>query len=519
MTCSPPPIFRVSALLLALLIGATLAGAAPLLSTDTPGSTLESGEGGAASPTTTPVDSADDDGSTPDGNANAGLRIQADFPARTVEAGETAVFVLNVNNRGGEEKARRLRASLPPGTSGWEYRFTDDEKREVTMVDIPSNDEMSVRLEVDTAAETKTGQYPIAVHIGEKRYQLYVTISTSHAGDKARIRLVVNDKEGDKVRGAEILLLTIGAGNQVDRILTDADGTVDAEVAPGTYDLVINREGYFEIRREEVRLKGGMATDLGTVTLEPKPFAAEVRLDASTVVGTAGRNTQFEMNLKNIGRADDTYRLGAEEVPQDWYVRYRDTENGNAEIEEVSLAPGDQRRLLIEAIPSRNTPPGTYNLTAIIHSGSETYARNLTIRMQGAADMKVVADRYQYDVSRGDALEFNFTVENAGNAGALTNLNTNISAPQGWSGLVTPQSVGSIPPGQTVEFRVRVVPPASISASEYRVNVRVVADQAEKTDEYRVVVHEQSYTALIGLLVLALVGAGVWFFFRRYRRR
>src|SRR5690606_3987633 len=116
-------------------------------------------------------------------------------------------------------------------------------------------------------------------------------------------------------------------------------------------------------------------------------------------------------------------------------------------------------------------------------------------------------------------LEFNFTVENAGNAGALTNLNTNISAPQGWSGLVTPQSVGSIPPGQTVEFRVRVVPPASISASEYRVNVRVVADQAEKTDEYRVVVHEQSYTALIGLLVLALVGAGVWFFFRRYRRR
>ena len=106
-----------------------------------------------------------------------------------------------------------------------------------------------------------------------------------------------------------------------------------------------------------------------------------------------------------------------------------------------------------------------------------------------------------------------------GTAGALTNLNATLSAPQGWSGVLTPQGIGSIPPGGTAEIRARVVPPPSIPASEYRFSVRVVADQAEKTDEYRVIVHEQSLVPLLGVLMLVAIAGGTWFLFRRYRRR
>lgn len=462
---------------------------------------------------------ADSDGSNSEGTQSEGIRIQVDYPARTVEAGETAVFTININNRGAEERARRLFASIPASAPGWEYRFTDQEKDEVNMVDIPNGGQQSVRFEVDTAAESDTGQYPVTVHVGEETYPLYITISKSHRGDKARLKLVVNDKDGNKVRNAEILVFARGTSAQIDRILTAADGTVNVEVAPGDYDLQIGREGYTAVTRNDVRLRGGMETDLGTVTLEPKPYAAEVTLGSSTVVGTVGKNAQFELEVRNIGRTDDTYRLGAEDVPEEWYVRYRDKENSNAEVEEISVAPGEARQLLLEAIPSRNTGPGIYNLTAIVQGGGETYSRNLTVRMQGAADMRVTSDQYQYDVSRGDALEFNFTVQNNGNAGALTNLNATISAPEGWSGVLTPQSVGSISPGGSVDFQVRLVPPSSIPASEYRISVKVIADQAEKTDEYRVIVHEQSYTALLGIALLCVVVGGVWFFFKRFQRK
>ncbi len=519
----PPIPRRFTAILLLfglLMLGAAITAAGlPTVTSETNNVTADPGGDEEMTPVPINTPTPDDGGSSSDGGTIAEIRVQADFPARTVEAGETAVFVLNIENRGAEEKVRRLRATLPPGVAGWEYRFTDDERHEVSMIDIPQGGQKSVRFEVDTAADSSKGQFPMAVQIGEKRYPIYVSISRSHAGDRARLRLVVNDKDGNHVRRAEIDLLAPGRSTPVDRVLTAADGTVDVEVAPGTYDVRIGREGYADVTRDGVRLKGGVVTDLGTVTLEPRPYAAEVKLETATVIGTAGRNAQFEMELRNIGRTDDVYRLGAEDVPQDWYVRYRDPDGNSAELDEVALAPGETRRITIDAIPSRNALPGTYNLTATVLGGGGTYARNLTVRLQEAAEMRVTAERYQYDVTRGEALEFNISVRNGGAAGALTNLNATLSAPQGWSGVLTPQGIGSIPPGGTAEIRARVVPPPSIPASEYRFSVRVVADQAEKTDEYRVIVHEQSLVPLLGVLMLVAIAGGTWFLFRRYRRR
>ncbi|KAF5066412.1 NPCBM-associated, NEW3 domain of alpha-galactosidase [anaerobic digester metagenome] len=521
MTRPPSPrLFTVLLLLGVLMLCAAItASGLPMVAGETNSTFADPGDDGETSPETTDTPLPDDGNSSPEGAANQGLRVQSDFPARTIEAGETAIFVLNVENRGAEEKVRRLRATLPSRTAGWEYRFTDEDRREVSMIDIPQGGQRSVRFEVETAAETEPGQYPMSVHVGERSYPLYVTISRSHAGDRARLRLVVNDKDGNAVRRAEIDLLSPGRATAVDRVMTAADGTVDLEVTPGTYDVRVGREGYAVVTRAGVRLKGGVVTDLGTVTLEPRPYAAEVRLETSSVIGTAGRNAQFEMELRNIGRTEDVYRLGSEDVPQDWYVRFRDRDGNSAELDEVALAPGEGRRLTIEAIPSRNAVPGTYNLTATVLGGGGTYARNLTVRMQGATEMRVTAERYQYDITRGDALEFNITVRNGGTTGALTNLNASISAPQGWSAVLTPQGIGSVPPGDTAAIRARVIPPASIPASEYRFSVRVVADQAEKTDEYRVIVHEQSLVPLLGVLMLAVIAGGTWFLFRRYRRR
>jgi uncharacterized membrane protein len=66
---------------------------------------------------------------------------------------------------------------------------------------------------------------------------------------------------------------------------------------------------------------------------------------------------------------------------------------------------------------------------------------------------------------------------------------------------------------------VTVVPPADIVAGEYKVVAAVKSDQDEAEDEYRIVVEEQSYVAVLGLLVMAGVAAGLWYMFRKYGRR
>lgn len=121
---------------------------------------------------------------------SGGLEIRSDFPARIVEAGETVIFLLNIKEGGTDQDPRRLWASFGGGVSGWEYAFRDDSS-EVGMVDLPPGTQKSVRLEVDTAAETEPGRYPVAVHVGDESYTVYVTISRSHAGDRGTLKLVV----------------------------------------------------------------------------------------------------------------------------------------------------------------------------------------------------------------------------------------------------------------------------------------------------------------------------------------
>ncbi|MCK9308266.1 MAG: NEW3 domain-containing protein, partial [Methanoculleus sp.] len=101
----------------------------------------------------------------------------------------------------------------------------------------------------------------------------------------------------------------------------------------------------------------------------------------------------------------------------------------------------------------------------------------------------------------------------------LTNIAVNMSAPQGWRVTVDPASVASLEPGERATVQVTVVPPADIVAGEYQVVALVKSDQDEAEDEYRIVVKEQSYVAVLGLLVMAGVVAGLWYMFRKYGRR
>jgi uncharacterized membrane protein len=84
---------------------------------------------------------------------------------------------------------------------------------------------------------------------------------------------------------------------------------------------------------------------------------------------------------------------------------------------------------------------------------------------------------------------------------------------------VDPASVASLEPGERATVKVTVVPPADIVAGEYKIVAAVKSDQARGDDEYRIVVKEQSYVAVLGLLVMAGIAAGLWYMFRKYGRR
>ncbi len=441
--------------------------------------------------------------------------IRCDFPGEMIEAGDTAVFDLAVTNQGATGTCL-LNYWTYRGTDNWKIRFEADD-REVYRMLIPAGETRNVRLVVETAGHAAVGEYPIRVGIGEGTIWVYTRVTKTHIGETGTLEATVVDKEGNVVKGADV---SVYDGNtRVEGMLTTAEGKVSIGAPMGTYTVKVAKPGYRSWEKKGVEVRIGRTADLGIVPLDKENFFAEIRVKSPSRMAAIGSNPQYEMILKNAGRNDDTYVLSVLGLPEQWYARFKESSTAAEEVSEIYIPSGEEKTLYLDFIPPYSVGVGEYNFTAVIDSAARQYEENLTLRLRGSYTMRTYAKSYRHDINRGETLTFDMTISNAGVGGALTNIGVNMSAPQGWRATVDPATVASLEPGERATVQVTVIPPADIVAGEYKVVAQVKSDQAEGEDEYRIVVEEQSYVAILGLLVMAGVVAGLWYMFKKYGRR
>jgi uncharacterized membrane protein len=242
-------------------------------------------------------------------------------------------------------------------------------------------------------------------------------------------------------------------------------------------------------------------------------------VNSPVLTTTADKKPRYDMTIRNIGKSDDTFRLRSEQLPQGWYVRYEAKAVPGTDISELYLKSGEEKALVVEAIPPHDVAVGDYPIRLVIDSSADTYTENITAKIKGNYELKVYAGKYQYPVNKGDSLTFSIRLTNAGNAGTLTNVKTTVSAPEGWNAEISPETIAGIPPGESADVKLRIVPAGNIVASEYKITVKVASDQTEVKDDFRVDVKEQSLVAVFGIALLLLIGGGVYYMFRKYSRR
>jgi uncharacterized membrane protein len=301
--------------------------------------------------------------------------------------------------------------------------------------------------------------------------------------------------------------------------MSAADGSVNALVPDDEYTMKISKVGYVPFEKEDVTIKGGITTKAGTIMLERSLFAAELVVKSPAITTSIGKNPRYVMVIRNIGKSDDTFRLASAGIPDGWYVRFHESGTDGSDISDIYLKYGDDNTLDVEAIPPYGVPTGDYNFTISAESSETVYTQNLSVRIRGNYDMNLYAEKYRYEVNKGDSVTFPVTITNGGDAGPLTNVKIDVEAPEGWTAEITQKSVASIQPDEKSVVSIKVIPPANIVASEYKITVKVTSDQTEDSDEFHVLIKEQSFIAMFGVLVLGLVGGGVYYMFRKYKRR
>ena len=447
------------------------------------------------------------------------VEIRCDFPAQKIEAGDTATFELTLVNHG-DTATYSLRWWAYREAKNWDIKFEDGDK-EVYKVLLPEgiSSTKTVTLAVETPGDAEVGESPIHVDIGDGRITLYVKITETHKGEKGTLEVTVVDKDGEKVKGATVSVYKDKSGAPVDQMMTTSEGEVSIELPKGTYTVMIEKAGYKSEEESDVKIRIGRTTDLGIIPLEKELFFADVSVKSPSKTVMVGKNPVYEFEIKNVGKCDDTYRLILQGLPDKWYSRYKESAAGTEEISEIFVKSGDAKMLYLEFVPPYNVETGEYNFTSIVESPTKPYEQNLTLKMRGSYDMRVYSSRYKYEVNKGDTVSFDVSVSNRGSGGSLTNISVEVSAPEGWSADVTPKSVASLKPGDGRIFTIKVVPPADIVASDYKLNVKVKSDQTEEEDEFIIELKEQSNIAIYGVVILVAVIFGLWYMFRKYGRR
>lgn len=453
-----------------------------------------------------------------DSSPNSDMIIKCDVPGKVIEAGETVRFDLRVTNNGPEIYRKLWYETFDGKRLDWKMKFMDN-TNEITLLAIDQHTSKNITFVIETSSDTPVGDYTVRLHIGDGWYWLYPKVSKTHAGEKGTLEMKIVDTEGEKVKGAIIELVPENVFSPTIRLMSAADGSVNALVPDDEYTMKISKVGYVAFEKKEVTVKGGITTKAGTIMLERSLFAAELVVNSPSITSSIGKNPSYVMVIRNIGKSDDTYRLASAGTPEGWYVRFHESGTDGSDISDIYLKSGDDKTLNIEAIPPYGIQTGDYNFSVSAESSETVYAQNLSVKIRGNYDLNLYADKYRYEVNKGDAITFPVTVVNGGDAGPLTSVKIDVVAPEGWTAEITPNTIASIQPEGKSIVSVKVVPPANIVASEYKITVKVTSDQTEKSDEFHILVKEQSMVAVFGVLVLGLVGGGVYYMFRKYKRR
>jgi uncharacterized membrane protein len=454
-----------------------------------------------------------------DDSEGQNIKISCKYPGRIIEAGESVTFDLTIKNIGAPEYSNNLYVDTFKGENDWKFDFYAGDK-EIDRLSLPKGDTDTIQLVVNTTGDTQVDTYPIRVRVYDGKIWLYIIVDKTHAGENGILKLEIVDEQGECIKGAQVSAFEDKGTVLTGEVSSMSDGQIRTELPQGEYRLVIEKDGYLHREVEDVLIQSGYTKDLGTVMLERKNYGLDIDVKAPVITSSIGENPVYEMKLMNVGKSDDLFTLASSDMPEGWYAIYRESADSNSEISEVFIKAGEEKDLYLEAIPPYSVTKGEYMFESLITSSDGSgYETELKATIRGSTDLQVFSEKYLYEVSKGDMVNIPVKIINNGNGIALTNVRINATVPDGWKVTSTPGTISSIEPGESSTVTLNVVPPSNIAASEYKLTVNVVSDQEEVSDSIRMVVKENSLVGILGIIMIVLVGGGVYYMYRKYERR
>jgi uncharacterized membrane protein len=265
---------------------------------------------------------------------------------------------------------------------------------------------------------------------------------------------------------------------------------------------------------------GGGGVDTLPLTIRVADAAAgDVTLssDFPELQAASGSTFTFNVTLQNDTAADTTFTMQAT-GPDGWTVSAKPQSQAQATTLTVNAgATGD---ITVTADPSVDAEAGSYPITLTTSGGGKDATIELVATITGTYTLTLSTPDQVLSTTAnaGSAKDFTLSLANTGSA-PVTGVALSSSAPTGWTVEFTPADAPSVDPGTPVPVTATITPSADAIAGDYELTVTATGTEATDEVTIRVRVETPQLWWIVGVVLIVLVFAGLYWVFRTYGRR
>lgn len=310
-------------------------------------------------------------------------------------------------------------------------------------------------------------------------------------------------------------------GNKWDYELTAGGRAVDRLAVKGgeTQSMSLMLHVPLEINKGVYRFEvkaGGSTLPLAVVVSEQGTFRTELETEQPNMQGHSDSTFTYSATLRNRTAEKQTYALNAQAEPG-WDVTFTD---GGTSVTSVEVDAGGEKSISIGVKPPETVKAGTYKIPVAATNNASSAEAVFEAVVTGSYGLSLSTpnDLLSTDVTAGSERKLDLTVENTGSA-ELSNVNLSADSPSGWEITFAPSTVESIKPGETARVQATIKADKKALAGDYVVNVTASAPEKSASAQFRVAVETSVLWGWIGILIIVLVAAGIYYLFRKYGRR
>ena len=298
--------------------------------------------------------------------------------------------------------------------------------------------------------------------------------------------------------------------------IVSAEVTVPYDVTPGGNQVVVQG-------RTAAGVTSSLTLDLTTVA----QAAGDVTLttDFPNLKGSTTTAFRYNLTLKNDTNQQLTFGLETQ-GPNGWNVNA--LPQGETQATTTTVDAGGTAAIVVNVDPPGDATAGTYDIAVTAQGGPAPVEADLTVEITGSYSLSLATPdgRLNANATAGGTSTLNLNISNLGSA-PLTNVKLTATQPTGWKVTFDQDTIASIPAGPgtdaaTVPVVATIQPPANAVAGDYQITIRAQSqDQTSATDSVsiRTTVDTSPVGLLIGIGILIVVAAGLFFVFQRYGRR